>query len=142
MDAGSVCSSGGFRQSAEVEDLMMSVERVAEYTELESEAHWETQKPLFRMAEPQGKIYIDGVLTSEIGLHDPRQKMSIIPQDPVLFTDSTRKSSSSRRVCPQPSSRRTASRSSTRPRPTRTPGQKSRSREPSRTSSENAPRSL
>ncbi|XP_037617737.1 multidrug resistance-associated protein 4-like isoform X2 [Sebastes umbrosus] len=28
--------------------------------------------------------------------------MSIIPQDPVFFTDSTRKSSSSRRVCPQP----------------------------------------
>ncbi len=35
---------------------------------------------LFRLAEPQGKIYIDGVLTSEIGLHDLRQKMSIIPQ--------------------------------------------------------------
>ncbi|XP_037617720.1 multidrug resistance-associated protein 4-like [Sebastes umbrosus] len=91
MDAGSVCSSGGFRQSAEVENLMMSVERAVEYTELESEAHWETQKPLFRLAEPQGKIYIDGVLTSEIGLHDPRQKMSIIPQDPVLFTGSMRK---------------------------------------------------
>lgn len=35
---------------------------------------------LFRLAEPQGKIYIDGVQTSEIGLHDLRQKMSIIPQ--------------------------------------------------------------
>lgn len=35
---------------------------------------------LFRLAEPQGQIYIDGVLTSEIGLHDLRQKMSIIPQ--------------------------------------------------------------
>lgn len=35
---------------------------------------------LFRLAEPQGKIYIDGVVTSEIGLHDLRQKMSIIPQ--------------------------------------------------------------
>lgn len=35
---------------------------------------------LFRLAEPQGKIYIDGVLTSEIGLHDLRQRMSIIPQ--------------------------------------------------------------
>lgn len=35
---------------------------------------------LFRLGEPQGKIYIDGVITSEIGLHDLRQKMSIIPQ--------------------------------------------------------------
>ncbi|KAM3584831.1 uncharacterized protein V6R79_000382 [Siganus canaliculatus] len=136
------------RQSAEVENMMTSVERVVEYSELKSEAPWETEKTppsdwpskgqvtfnsvtfsysddgpavlkdisatflpgekvgivgrtgagksslvsaLFRLAEPQGKIYIDGVLTSEIGLHDLRQKMSIIPQDPVLFTDTVRK---------------------------------------------------
>ncbi|XP_054915033.1 multidrug resistance-associated protein 4 isoform X1 [Poeciliopsis prolifica] len=138
----------GVRQSAEVENMMTSVERVMEYTELESEAPWETKKrpppgwpskglvtfdgvsfsysndsppvlhglqamfqpqekvgivgrtgagksslvsALFRLAEPQGKIYIDGVVTSDLGLHDLRQKMSIIPQDPMLFTGSMRK---------------------------------------------------
>uniref|UniRef100_A0A8C7Y8E0 Multidrug resistance-associated protein 4 n=1 Tax=Oryzias sinensis TaxID=183150 RepID=A0A8C7Y8E0_9TELE len=138
----------GVRQSAEIENMMTSVERVVEYAELESEAQWETdfQPPedwpqtgtvtfdrvnfsysvseplvlkdlsvtfaskekvgivgrtgagksslvsaLFRLAEPEGKITIDGFLTSEIGLHPLRQKMSIIPQDPVLFTGTMRK---------------------------------------------------
>ncbi|CAN9498397.1 unnamed protein product [Ophioblennius macclurei] len=136
------------RQSAEVENMMTSVERVVEYTELKSEAPWETQRrppadwpsrggitfnkvnfsysadgptvlknvstsfqpcekvgivgrtgagksslisALFRLSEPRGNIVIDGVVTSEIGLHDLRQRMSIIPQDPVLFTDTVRK---------------------------------------------------
>ena len=35
---------------------------------------------LFRMAEPFGLISIDGVETKEIGLHDLRRKISIIPQ--------------------------------------------------------------
>uniref|UniRef100_A0A668ANY5 Multidrug resistance-associated protein 4 n=1 Tax=Myripristis murdjan TaxID=586833 RepID=A0A668ANY5_9TELE len=138
----------GVRQSAEVENMMTSVERVVEYTELDSEAPWETDKEppcdwpkhgsitfdrvsfsysaagplvltnlsavftsrekvgivgrtgagksslisaLFRLAEPEGRITIDGFLTSEIGLHTLRQKMSIIPQDPVLFTGTMRK---------------------------------------------------
>ncbi|KAM9447563.1 ATP-binding cassette sub-family C member 4-like isoform 4-T5 [Salvelinus alpinus] len=138
----------GVRQSAEVENMMTSVERVVEYTELESEAPWETDKrpppdwpqhgfitfdqvnfsyyadsppvlkditavfrsrekvgivgrtgagksslisALFRLAEPDGRISIDGVLTAEIGLHTLRQRISIIPQDPVLFTGTMRK---------------------------------------------------
>lgn len=35
---------------------------------------------LFRLAEPTGGLKIDGVQTTEIGLHDLRKKMSIIPQ--------------------------------------------------------------
>ncbi|KAM8976173.1 ATP-binding cassette sub-family C member 4 [Pelodytes ibericus] len=138
----------GVRQSAEVENLMISVERVMEYTQLEKEANWESKKrpppdwpnngmiafenvnfaysldgplvlrhltalirpkekvgivgrtgagksslisALFRLAEPEGKIWIDKILTSELGLHDLRKKMSIIPQEPVLFTGTMRK---------------------------------------------------
>ncbi|KAM4788295.1 ATP-binding cassette sub-family C member 4 isoform 8-T8 [Cyanocitta cristata] len=138
----------GVRQSAEVENLMISVERVMEYTELEKEAPWETNKhpptewpnqgmiafenvnftysldgplvlrhlsvlikpkekvgivgrtgagkssliaALFRLAEPEGRIWIDNYLTSELGLHDLRKKISIIPQEPVLFTGTMRK---------------------------------------------------
>ena len=45
---------------------------------------------LYRLAEPYGRITIDGVDTKSIGLHDLRKKMSIIPQDPVLFSGSMR----------------------------------------------------
>ncbi|KAF6375882.1 ATP binding cassette subfamily C member 4 [Rhinolophus ferrumequinum] len=136
------------RQSAEVENMMISVERVMEYTDLEKEAPWECPKrpppawphegvivfdnvnftysldgplvlkhltaliksrekvgivgrtgagksslisALFRLSEPEGKIWIDKILTTEIGLHDLRKKMSIIPQEPVLFTGTMRK---------------------------------------------------
>lgn len=46
---------------------------------------------LFRLAEPDGKIVIDGIDTRKIGLHDLRAKIAIIPQNPVMFSGSLRK---------------------------------------------------
>ncbi|CAB0038330.1 unnamed protein product [Trichogramma brassicae] len=46
---------------------------------------------LFRLAEVQGNIEIDGVETGEIGLHDLRGIISIIPQEPFLFSGTLRK---------------------------------------------------
>ena len=37
---------------------------------------------LFRAHEPQGKVIIDGIDITQIGLHDLRSKISIIPQEP------------------------------------------------------------
>ncbi|XP_055398777.1 ATP-binding cassette sub-family C member 4-like isoform X2 [Bubalus kerabau] len=135
------------RQSAEVENTMISVERVIEYTDLVKEASWELEyrpppswpnkgmisfysvnfrhssdRPLvlknlysdfhprqkvgivgrtgagkssliaalFRLSEPEGSIYIDDILTTRIGLHDLRKKMSVALQEPVLFTGTMR----------------------------------------------------
>lgn len=46
---------------------------------------------LFRLIEAaEGKIKIDGRPISELGLHDLRSKITIIPQDPVLFSGTLR----------------------------------------------------
>ncbi|XP_057563438.1 ATP-binding cassette sub-family C member 4-like [Hippopotamus amphibius kiboko] len=136
------------RQSIEVENMMISVERVIEYTDLEKEMPWEYKyrpppswphggeiyfynvnfrhsldeplvlkdldtlinsrqkvgivgrtgagkssliSALFRLSEPEGSIWIDEIRTTEIGLHDLRKKMSVVSQEPVLFTATMRK---------------------------------------------------
>uniref|UniRef100_A0A8C4X1U4 Cystic fibrosis transmembrane conductance regulator n=1 Tax=Eptatretus burgeri TaxID=7764 RepID=A0A8C4X1U4_EPTBU len=138
----------GVRQSAEVENLMTSVERVMEYSDLKPEAAWESKAPpknwpaqgtvmldrvnfrytpdgplvlrnlsvafqakekvgivgrtgagksslltaLFRLTELEsGRVIIDDVVIADLGLHYLRRAISIIPQDPVLFTGSMRK---------------------------------------------------
>ncbi|XP_068585945.1 multidrug resistance-associated protein 1-like [Cebidichthys violaceus] len=46
---------------------------------------------IFRILEAaKGKIFIDGIDIAEIGLHDLRSRITIIPQDPVLFSGSLR----------------------------------------------------
>lgn len=45
---------------------------------------------MFRLSYNDGAIIIDGRDTQTMGLHDLRSKISIIPQEPVLFSGSMR----------------------------------------------------
>ncbi|XP_078669852.1 ATP-binding cassette sub-family C member 4-like [Branchiostoma floridae x Branchiostoma belcheri] len=45
---------------------------------------------LFRLVESDGTTVIDGHVTTEVGLKDLRSRMTVIPQDPVLFKSSLR----------------------------------------------------
>lgn len=46
---------------------------------------------LFHLSHVEGEIRIDNISTSAIALHDFRSKISIIPQEPFLFTGSLRR---------------------------------------------------
>jgi len=45
---------------------------------------------LFRIVEPEGEILLDGMLTREMGLHELRRSISIIPQESLLFSETLR----------------------------------------------------
>ncbi|KAF5296286.1 hypothetical protein FQR65_LT10282 [Abscondita terminalis] len=45
---------------------------------------------LFRLAYVEGELIIDNIDVTKIGLHDLRRKISIIPQEPILFSGTLR----------------------------------------------------
>ncbi|KAL0459653.1 UNVERIFIED_CONTAM: ABC transporter C family member 4 [Sesamum latifolium] len=108
-----------------LENKMVSVERIKQFTVIPSEAEWRKKdflppsnwpthgnhnrgekigvvgrtgggkstliQVLFRLVEPSGgKIIIDGIDISALGLHDLRSRFGIIPQEPVLFEGTVR----------------------------------------------------
>ncbi|KAG1652397.1 Multidrug resistance-associated protein 4 [Nymphon striatum] len=45
---------------------------------------------IFRLEEPTGRLIIDGIDISKIGLHQLRKKLTVIPQEPTLFQNTLR----------------------------------------------------
>uniref|UniRef100_A0AAY5EIB0 ABC-type glutathione-S-conjugate transporter n=1 Tax=Electrophorus electricus TaxID=8005 RepID=A0AAY5EIB0_ELEEL len=123
------------RSWTDVENNIVSVERVKEYADTPKEAEWALEDSSLSPSWPQagtiefrdyglqyrkglelalkgislhvherekvngkggkkisakGEIYIDGINIAELGLHDLRSRITIIPQDPVLFSGSLR----------------------------------------------------
>ncbi|KYN17539.1 hypothetical protein ALC57_10161 [Trachymyrmex cornetzi] len=95
----------GMRQSAELENQMTSLERILEYNKVDSEPPLESapgKKPKSEWPQ-EGKIELKNVFLRyapleppvlknlNFGLHDLRSKISIIPQEPFLFSGSLRR---------------------------------------------------
>ncbi|KAF5273653.1 hypothetical protein FQR65_LT04653 [Abscondita terminalis] len=109
----------GIKQVTDVENCMISVERVLEYCAIKPEENTRKLKPvdswpesgqikfvdvclktgagksstigaLFQLVKTEGAITIDDVNIQNIPLNNLRKKISIIPQDPVLFKGSVR----------------------------------------------------
>ncbi|MGH0130138.1 UNVERIFIED_CONTAM: hypothetical protein FKN15_041189 [Acipenser sinensis] len=88
------------RSWTDVENNIVSVERVKEYADTPKEVgivgrtgagKSSLALGIFRILEAaKGEIYIDGINIAEIGLHELRSRITIIPQDPVLFSGTLR----------------------------------------------------
>nr|KAG5685762.1 hypothetical protein BaRGS_004408 [Batillaria attramentaria] len=88
------------QNSTQLESNIVSVERMVEYISLPQEVgvvgrtgagKSTLSLSLFRLMEAcEGSITIDGLNIAEIGLHDLRSRITILPQDPVLFSGTLR----------------------------------------------------